>query len=388
MLGLNWQCNYRIGYSCNVDGKQYITHSNTFLCATTTSSNTAPILWNSRAFILPPGYISLISVQAPTELDTKHLYSGIMPLAVDHKIDHKYPKLLKIPLPNTEQNTVCIPRKPIIGSLQPIDVEDFEVSNISWTTDGTADTTNSPKELTCMPPESSFQPDYSNTKHSVVLQDAYIPQTGKGRLYFLFKGEYNSIISKSPTGVGRTNLFQMDIPNVGPPIACQPYSIPLKYQKFVSEEIRLLENGFISKSLSPWTTPVSIVPKIPDPSSPQKQQLHLVLDYRSFYKSVNAAHNGNSVIFYYPLPNIMDLLARLQKCAIFSALDYHYISLTPEPKLKTAFTTTSGKWHWSVAPFSIYSLSGVFCYLMLQVLSCLDFCLAYLYGNDLQCVME
>ena len=56
--------------------------------------------------MLPARSISVISVQVPTELNTKHLYqmgvtddlpSGIIPLAVDHKINHKYPKLLKIP---------------------------------------------------------------------------------------------------------------------------------------------------------------------------------------------------------------------------------------------------------------------------------------------------
>ena len=86
--------------------------------------------------------------------------------------------------------------------------------------------------------------------------------------------------------------------------------------------------------------------KKPYPLNPQKQQLHLVVDYSSLNKSINAAHNGNMVISYYPLPNIMDLLARLQNCTVFSSLGrrsgYHYIGLTPETKPKTTFATTSG----------------------------------------------
>ena len=43
---------------------------------------------------------------------------------------------------------------------------------------------------------------------------------------------------------------------------------------------------------------------------------------------------------YFPLPDITDLLARLQKCNIFSSLGlryrYFHIGLTPEAKLKTA----------------------------------------------------
>ena len=130
-------------------------------------------------------------------LNTKHHYqlnaaddlsSGIIPLAVDHKIDHTYPKLLKIPLLNTEHNTVHNPRKTIIGNLQPIEIEDFEVSNISWTINYTADTANTPTELPNMPPDSSFQPEHNNTKDSVVLQDAQIPQEAKDGLSSLLGG--------------------------------------------------------------------------------------------------------------------------------------------------------------------------------------------------------
>ena len=143
-----------------------------------------------------------------------------------------------------------------------------------------------------------------------------------------------------------------------------------------------MENtGYISKSLTSWATPIITVPKKPDPLNPQKQQLPLVLDSQSLNKLINTAHNGNSVISYYPLPEITDLLARLQKHTIFSSFDlrsgYHHISLTLEAKPKTAFATMIGKWHWNIAPFSICLLPGVFCYLMSQVLFGLDFCFAY-----------
>ena len=139
---------------------------------------------------------------------------------MDHKIDHKYPKLLNIPLLNTEHDTILSQEKYIIEKLQPIELEDIEVSNISWTKDDT-DTTNSPAELPCMPPESSFQPGHNNTKQSVGLQDAQIPQEAKDKLSSLLERDYNSIISKSPMDVGRINLFQMDISTMGPPIACK-----------------------------------------------------------------------------------------------------------------------------------------------------------------------
>ena len=62
--------------------------------------------------------------------------------------------------------------------------------------------------------------------------------------------------------VGGTNLFQVDIMTTDLPIACKPFPIPLKYQKFVNKEIGLLEDaGCISKSLSLWEAPLIIFPK-------------------------------------------------------------------------------------------------------------------------------
>ena len=66
--------------------------------------------------MLPASSISAISLQAPAEVNTKHLYTldvaddfplGIMSLTVDHKIELKCQKLLKIPLlyANTTQFT-------------------------------------------------------------------------------------------------------------------------------------------------------------------------------------------------------------------------------------------------------------------------------------------
>ena len=104
---------------------------------------------------MPSRGVPLITLKAPTELNARYLYQldaadnlppSIIPLAVDQKIDHKYPKLLRIPLLTMEHNILQIPRKTTIGILQPIDVTDYKVNNISWTTDGTT-TMNKPVEL-------------------------------------------------------------------------------------------------------------------------------------------------------------------------------------------------------------------------------------------------
>ena len=125
-----------------------------------------------------------------------------------------------------------------------------------------------------------------------------------------------------------------------------------------------------------------VVHKKPDPLHPDKQQLHLVLDYWLLNRSIDTMHNGNKVISYYSLLNITGLLARLHNCKISSSLDlrseYHHIGLIPEAKPKNNFCNHQWKMALELTPFGICSLPDVFCYLLSQVLTCLDFCLKYL----------
>ena len=101
--------------------------------------------------------------------------------------------------------------------------------------------------------QSSFQPELDNhSKQSVLLEDVQVPQEAQDQLLTLLQVTFYSIVLKSHKDVGRTNLFEMDIPTTGSPLTHKPYPIPLKYQKFANEEIELLESsGCTSKSLSP-----------------------------------------------------------------------------------------------------------------------------------------
>ena len=185
----------------------------------------------------------------------------------------------------------------------------------------------------------------------------------------MLKNSFQSIVSKSSTDRGRTKLFEMDIPTKGPPIRCRPYSIPLKYHKFVDKEIKLTEaTDCISKHFSPWAAPVIIILKKSDPTQPDELLFQMVVDYRQLNNTISSAHNSDNIDSYYPPPNISDLLARLGNYKIFSLLDlhsgYYHISLKSEAYSKTVFATMSGKWQWNVTPFGIWSLPGIFSYLM------------------------
>ena len=61
----------------------------------------------------------------------RQLPSGIIPLYIAHKLNHKHHRELLLPLLNISQKEVKIPKKPILGSINPItDVE--TIQEVSW----------------------------------------------------------------------------------------------------------------------------------------------------------------------------------------------------------------------------------------------------------------
>ena len=56
----------------------------------------------------------------------------------------------------------------------------------------------------------------------------------------------------------------------------KPYTLPLKHYEWVQREIETLEQaGIIERSISPWASPVVIVPKKSAPGeTPQMKNVH------------------------------------------------------------------------------------------------------------------
>ena len=47
-----------------------------------------------------------------------------------------------------------------------------------------------------------------------------------------------------------------------PPVCQRPYNLPLKHVDWVQKELNILEKaGVITRSVSPWASPIVIVPK-------------------------------------------------------------------------------------------------------------------------------
>ena len=54
----------------------------------------------------------------------------------------------------------------------------------------------------------------------------------------------------------------------------KPYTLPLKHATWVWKELEILEKaGVIVRSVSPWASPIVIVPKRTAPGEPPKRRL-------------------------------------------------------------------------------------------------------------------
>ena len=64
------------------------------------------------------------------------------------------------------------------------------------------------------------------------------------------------------------------------PLICQkPYTLPLKHYSWVQQEIKTLGHvGVIKKSISPWTSPIVVVPKKSSPGEPPRWRM--CIDFR------------------------------------------------------------------------------------------------------------
>ena len=205
--------------------------------------------------------------------------------------------------------------------------------------------------------------------------------------------DYEDIFSKSSEDIGHTPLITMDIDTGDhPPICQKPYSLALKHVDYVNKELEILErSGVITKSMSPWASPIVIVPKKSAPGEPPKRRM--CIDYRmlnSCLQPVKKAHsNAKGVLSLVPLPKIDEIYARLKGSVIYSALDcrsgYFHIGLTEQSKPKTAFVVggpNGTKYEHNRVPFGLTQAPAYFQALIHKVLEGLRHC-AFGYLDDI-----
>ena len=125
-----------------------------------------------------------------------------------------------------------------------------------------------------IPPRSDFlcSPAKVSAHRKVKLKSKPISEDTAQRSKELCE-HFPEVFSKNSEDIGRTNLITMDIDTGDhPPICQKPYMLALKHYEWVHKEVEQLEQmGIITRSVSPWVSPIVIVPKKSAPDEPPRR---------------------------------------------------------------------------------------------------------------------
>ena len=118
---------------------------------------------------------------------------------------------------------------------------------------------------------------YPNRK--VELEDAEILEETRKKFEEMCE-RHPEAFSKNKKNIGWTTLIEMEIDTGDSlPVAQNPYTLLLKHHEWVRKEIETLQKaGVIERSLSPWASPLIVVPKKSVPDEPLRRRL--CVDYR------------------------------------------------------------------------------------------------------------
>ena len=217
------------------------------------------------------------------------------------------------------------------------------------------------------------------------LQDADVSEEHQNAFKELCN-EFNDIFLVDSSDIGKTPLVEMEIDTGDSPLITQkPYTLPLKHAEWVQKELEILEKaGVIVRSVSPWASPIVVVPKRTAPREPPKRRL--CVDYRAINSLLppvkKAFSKAKGILTLVPLPKIDEIYAHLKDSKIYSTFDmhsgYYHMVLSEKSRPKSAFVSAYGKWEFKRCPFGLAQAPTYFQRLVNEVLSGLTFAFGYL----------
>jgi hypothetical protein len=173
--------------------------------------------------------------------------------------------------------------------------------------------------------------------------------------------------------LGKIEAVQHHIVTDGRPISSQPYRAGPSARDAISTEIdRMISMDVIEPTCGPWASPIVLIPK-PDGS------IRFCVDYRR----LNSVTRKDS----YALPRMDDCIDSLGDSQYFSTLDANagnwQISVAPEDRDKTAFTSHRGLYRFKRLPFGLATAPATFQRAIDVILSSVRFQCALTYLDDI-----
>ena len=371
--------------------------------------NTNPIITAYRHYTVPSRSIMIVTAKANMQLQDQ---GRVFEVNATPSFMDKHPSMVTLPvLHKTDQET----RENVPYLLINLSMEDEEIEK----GEELAEMTVCPYQLNEIETEQTNEEEINNieedkifeqcdmiddktevdkkfitspaqieSQRKVKLQNAPITDEDRNNFKELCN-KYTDIFSRSSEDIGHTPLLKMDIDTGDSPPVCQrPYSLPLKHVEWVTKELEILEKaGVISRSVSPWASPIVIVPKKSEPGEPPRRRM--CVDYRvlnSLLPPVNKAHSkAKGILSLVPLPKIDEIYAQLKGSKVYSAIDmrsgYFHLGLSDDAKPKTAFVPGGphgAKYEFNRCPFGLSQTPAYFQRLVHEVLKGITFAFGYL----------
>ena len=164
--------------------------------------------------------------------------------------------------------------------------------------------------------------------------------------------------SEPPLAICGFSMLNIDPPEPFANLAANCHPIASKSRRysredsaFIDEEVkRLLKEGIIEPSLSPWRAQVVV-------TKDENHRKRLAIDY-------SQTINRFTLLDAFPLPRITDMVNKIAQYRVFSTIDlrsaYHQVPLKEEDKPYTAFEARGNLYQFTRLPFGV--TNGVACF--------------------------
>jgi Reverse transcriptase (RNA-dependent DNA polymerase)/RNase H-like domain found in reverse transcriptase len=192
-------------------------------------------------------------------------------------------------------------------------------------------------------------------------------------LMSLFRN-FADIFHLDPEPITANNFYKQKITLTDDvPTYIKNYRLPQAHKEQINNEVKkLLENNIVENSVSPYNSPLLLVPK-------KGGEDRVVVDFRQVNKKLVADK--------FPLPRMDEILDELGRAKYFSVLDlkagFHQTEILEESKKVTSFSTSSGHFHFNRLPFGLKISPNSFQRMMTIAFAGLVPDVAFLYIDDL-----
>ncbi|CAF3386340.1 unnamed protein product [Rotaria socialis] len=137
-----------------------------------------------------------------------------------------------------------------------------------------------------------------------------------------------------------------------------PYRVSYKDEQIQRDEIdKLLKQGIIEESISPWSSPIVLVRK-------KDGSVRFCIDFRKL--------NNVTTKDAFPMPRIDDIFDHLSQAEYYTTIDfksgYFQVGLDPKDRSKTAFSTRDQHYQFTVLPQGVTNGPPAFQRIVSQIL--------------------